>query len=405
LNPAKQESSSVSSRKQHKPSIFQLLVSLSAIGILLLLAGLFFISGWLDLLVQSAPIGQSSPRFMSGFALLFTATLLLPSLFFSANRLFNFDIEFKWLSKIWRFVKKRALFLLMITLIFSSVISQFELVALFALPPIHSIASSLIVLFLLLWATRNISMGSSQRSWGVLAASIIIGPLVAIFLEIIVGAILLVLLVFYISSQAKYSGLIESLSRLDRFALNQDLLLEQFSPLMADPVIVLFLLMFISLAVPLIEELIKPIGLYLSMKRKWSPASGFALGALSGAGFALFENLALAVGPADWFTIIGARIGTTSIHLLASGLIGWALVKARNEKKYILLFGIYLLSVALHGFWNATALMLSMSALPNKIGLLSMPIFINGMILALLVMAAGSVFLIRTINRKVLASR
>ncbi len=375
-----------------------------AIGLLALLSLILFGSGWLVLLGQNAQIGQVSPSFMSAFALLFAAGLLIPSAYNAAKRLSSKKWEIKWLTGIWAFIRKRALLLLTIFMMIGAFVSQFEILALFALPPIHAITSALIVLFLLMWVASKISLGSPQRYWGVLAASIILGPLIAIVFEVIAGAIILFLAILYISTQPQYAGLLESLTGFSGVGVNQEILLEQLSPLFADPLIILLLLLFISLAVPIIEELIKPIGLYLSLNRNWSPASGFALGALSGAGFALFENLALAVGPADWLPVMGARIGTTAIHLLTSGLIGWSLVKVRSEKKYGKLFGTYLLSVFLHGFWNAMALLLSISALPDRLPLLSSPGIINGMLLGLLVLTIGSIFLLRFNNRKALAA-
>ncbi len=396
----KQEILGKTPKKLHLASVFQLLFSLLAIGILSLFSGILFISGWLALLGQNASLLEVGASFMSAFALLFTAALLMPSAFTAIRRLFNPMIETKWLSKLRKFVGNRTILLLIIFSLAGAFVSQFEILALFALPPIHAFVSSLIVLMLLIWATRNISMGSPQRYWGVLAVSIIFGPLIALILEIFAGAVILGLALFYLFTQEQYIGLLDSLSRIDLSGVGQDLLLQQFSALSSDPVIIFFLLMFISVAVPLIEELIKPIGLYFSINKKWSPASGFALGALSGAGFALFENLALSVGPENWSAVMGARIGTTAMHILTSGLIGRALVIARNERKYWKLFGTYLLAVFLHGSWNGLAIFLSLSALQNESNLLSSPILVNGMLLGLLILTVGSITLLRFINRR-----
>ena len=146
--------------------------------------------------------------------------------------------------------------------------------------------------------------------------------------------------------------------------------------------------------------MVKPIGLYFSLGRSWTPASGFALGALSGAGFAIFENLALGVSANTWLPVMIGRIGPTSIHLLTSGLIGMALVRAKNEKRYLHLLGTYMLSVALHGLWNGMAIFAGLSAFDVGENFISSELLLSGMLLGLLILALGSIFLLRFNNRR-----
>lgn len=368
--------------------------------ILLLFAIILFGSGLANFLGRNDQMLQAAASFMSGFAFLFTAVILVPSTFFALQRISGKEFNLPWLSKFRKINHKRILFAAIITLLIGGLLGTNESLSLFALPPIHAIASSLIIYWLLIWALQDIELGTPQRYWGVLAAGIILGPLLAILMEVFFGAFLLIIGVIYISSQSQYAGLIDYLSQINTFGVNEQLLMEKLSPLAADPIIVILALVFISFLVPLIEELVKPIGLYFSIGRNWSPASGFALGALSGAGFALFENLALGVSANAWLPVMVARIGTTSIHLLTSGLIGWALVRAKNERRYWQLLGTYFLSVSLHGLWNGLALLAGLSSFDATKNFIDPNALTSGMLLGLLILALGSIFLLRFNNRR-----
>jgi hypothetical protein len=89
-----------------------------------------------------------------------------------------------------------------------------------------------------------------------------------------------------------------------------------------------------------------------------SPAEGFALGALSGAGFALLEGLSAAssMAEAPYFGL-SARMASSLMHITLSALMGWAIASARLEKRWLRLAGVYLLCSLLHGLWNGSALL------------------------------------------------
>jgi hypothetical protein len=133
--------------------------------------------------------------------------------------------------------------------------------------------------------------------------------------------------------------------------------------------VVIAALAFWSLVVPLIEELLKPIGVWLLAGRDLSPAAGFAAGALSGAGYALFESLALTSSGAEWTTLVAARIGTGAVHILATGMTGWGLAIAWREGRYALLGLAYLGAVSIHGLWNGITLFSSFLAVAESLNL------------------------------------
>ena len=134
-------------------------------------------------------------------------------------------------------------------------------------------------------------------------------------------------------------------------------LLEQLEPYLMQPSTLYIVLAFGALVVPLLEELFKPVGVWLLYGRNPSAAQGFAAGLLSGAGYALFENFSLGASAGeDWAMVLSARIGTSLIHILTAGLMGWALSLAWTEKRYLRLALSYMAAVAIHAMWNGTVI-------------------------------------------------
>jgi hypothetical protein len=120
--------------------------------------------------------------------------------------------------------------------------------------------------------------------------------------------------------------------------------------------------------VPLIEEAIKPVGVWLLGVRSLTPAEGFTAGVLSGAGYALFESLALSSSAEAWAPMVFARMGAAVIHILNTGMVGWALVLAWREGRYLRLAATYLAAVLIHSLWNTLALAAALSELLKTLG-------------------------------------
>ena len=86
-------------------------------------------------------------------------------------------------------------------------------------------------------------------------------------------------------------------------------------------------------------------------------------GVISGAGFAVIESLFNTARLLDssWIIVSSLRFGTTLMHVLASGLVGWGLASAWSQRKYLRLAGAYLAAVVLHGVWNGLAVLFAIS--------------------------------------------
>jgi hypothetical protein len=226
------------------------------------------------------------------------------------------------------------------------------------LPPIHVLAIGLPVVLVLFLAVRRLPLGSSQRVWGVFDSGLVLGPglilvfeLAAIIAFVILGAVV-------VASQPDLVDQIRSLSeQFSSQTLTQEEALEILGPFLQQPAVILAVLAFAALVVPMIEEVFKPVGAWLLVGRRMTPAEGFAAGAVSGAGYALFESLMLSGCGESWMWIVIGRAGTAVLHITTSSLMGWALVQAWTHTRIFRLGLVYLAAVLVHGTWNAVVIM------------------------------------------------
>lgn len=233
--------------------------------------------------------------------------------------------------------------------------------------PLYIFVTLLSIGWLLWLAIHNLKPGSGQRSWGALGSGLALSPLLAFTLEVLAAIFLFILLAVYIGTSPELGRALDTVNNLaDPMNPNMESILENLQPFFNDPFVLFIILTGLGVFVPLIEELLKPVGVMLLLGRKLTPAQGFALGALSGAGYALVENLTVGVNGESWAIISIGRFGTSAMHILTTALSGYALVRAKNEKRYLALLGTYLLNVVIHGLWNALAVLTSAAVLANS---------------------------------------
>lgn len=116
---------------------------------------------------------------------------------------------------------------------------------------------------------------------------------------------------------------------------------------------------FVTAAVlaPLSEEFGKSLAVRFTMPRAATRAQVFLLGAAAGAGFGMLESQlygldGISEDLADWWQIMLLRGGSTSLHVICSGLAGlawWYWSIGRKHRVALALFGA---AVAIHAGWN-----------------------------------------------------
>ena len=217
---------------------------------------------------------------------------------------------------------------------------------------------------------NGIELGPRWRIFGILGLSMTLGPLIMIVLEMILllGVIIVGGVLVFIKQPAFFQEIM-NLGKILKLETNEDVILNLLGPYISNPVVIATAVGYIALAVPLIEELFKPLAVWIFAKKIESPAQGFAMGLLSGAAFALIESLnASGDGSVSWSVIVSIRAGTSLLHMTASGLVGWGIVSAFREKRVWRFFAAFFTAVAIHGIWNACAVGAGLSAVGESIG-------------------------------------
>jgi len=222
-----------------------------------------------------------------------------------------------------------------------------------ALPVLHFLAVGLPILLLVYLGMRHLPAGSLQRRWGLFDSGLALSPLLIIIAEMVVLAVFAAGGVLWITTQAELMDVLRDLASQMTSGVVPDKFVELIGPLLLRPGFIAAAFLFVALIVPLIEEALKPVGMWFLHGRLQGPAAGFAAGLLSGAGYAMFESLVAFNGGEEWVPVTMARMGTAVVHITVSGLVGWALVGAWRQRRYLALAGTYLAAVAIHGTWNA----------------------------------------------------
>jgi hypothetical protein len=322
----------------------------------------------IGLVSHSPDFGDPLPMFLMAATSIVASLLMLPSAYYA----------------LWRIIDRPALdsqailrrlrlqwWILALPVVVSvgHFVATHPKIAWLGLPVIHPLAIGIPTVWLLYFAIRRLPLGSSQRMWGVIGSGLTLGPFLIFILESLVGLAFLAMLIIYLYAQPGMMDKILHISSLLEQGQSPEKLIEDLRPIMLRPVVIFGLLLFAAVAVPLIEETLKPIGVWLLFGRKLTPAAGFAAGALSGAGYALIESLALSSNGEEWSTLVLARTGTSAVHILTAALTGWALALAWQKRRVLQLLLAYLCSVLIHGIWNGLTLMYSfnqMSSMPGS---------------------------------------
>lgn len=297
---------------------------------------------------------ESEGILLASAAALWAGILLLPSLAYSLANLLNRPLrEFEFSAHTRRFFGPLLFLLLGPVVVGGAGALRAGFGAAFA--PFHIAAATLSVAALAWLGLRNLGLRPGA-GWGAFASGLSAVPLLAIVLELTVGVILLALGIVYITANPSLAGQLEHIENALPHIRDAQQVLDLLSDFINDRFLLTLLLSNFAVFVPLIEELVKPLAVWLLVwRRPISNAQGFAVGLLGGAGFALLENL-FAADTADWATTTVLRFGATAFHIATAAMLGWAIARAKNEGRYLGVFLVYGLNILLHGLWNGVVI-------------------------------------------------
>ena len=253
------------------------------------------------------------------------------------------------------------------------------------------------------YGSRGLEAGPRWRVFAIFGLSMTVGPLIMILLEVILlfGIIVFGLVIFAVIEPPMFKDFLQ-IAEILQVETNPEVILDMLAPYISNPLVITVGIGYIAILVPIIEELLKPIGVWLFALKLESPAQGFVLGMVSGAGFAIIESLnASADGSVGWPVIVTVRAGTSILHMTTSGLVGWGIASAFKEKRIGRLIAAFSSAVLIHGVWNAAAAGTGLSAIGESIGKPEwifnyIPAFLCG----LLVMGLGMLAVMFASNRK-----
>jgi RsiW-degrading membrane proteinase PrsW (M82 family) len=227
-----------------------------------------------------------------------------------------------------------------------------------ALPGVLINAVVLALLPVLVLATVGKLLKDTDGTWRDVTAGLISGASIGTGLAMVVEIALAVLAVVFLAAFGLIPGGLEGLeSMIEQFNdPSFDILDPQTLSSLLSPGLIFLALAFVAIATPLIEEIVKTLG--VGIAGRWlrpSPPRAFLMGVASGAGFALVENLLNGVVAGTfWIPSILSRLAATLMHCATGGLVGWGwgqLWSKRRLKRWLLAF---IGAVGLHSLWNGT---------------------------------------------------
>ncbi|MGA7193184.1 MAG: PrsW family glutamic-type intramembrane protease [Anaerolineales bacterium] len=236
-------------------------------------------------------------------------------------------------------------------------------------PPFYILSIGLPVYFFARLAIGGLNTSSKQRIWGALGSGMLLGPSLAVFLELMLVVLLLIGVGVYLGFHPELRFAFNAIRNQLNNTSNSDDILNLITPYLLNPIVIALAFLFFSIFAPLVEETAKSLTVWAVFDRLSSPAQGFVIGALSGTGFGLVESLLASVQPdSSWATTLFVRGGTTMMHIMTVSLTGWGIASFRANKRIGRLIGTYALAMFLHGLWNACVILIVIGSVHTTLG-------------------------------------
>jgi hypothetical protein len=344
-----------------------LALALSALGIIYFLVqalgiGVLWLTSLLD---PQTGIAENVSNSLLVWSSLLASILLVPVFLVSAYQLRGRELP-AWLDTSRPGFKKFAFLVILVwpLVIFAGwFVAGRPNIAVFLLGLLNILVAGIPVLWIYTLSQRGLNAGSQIRKWRIFGFSLTVTPFIITVTEILALIVFgLVAGLWLIFRAAMNPALGRDLNNIiGQFSNIQDieLTLQLLKPYLMRPVVIFGLLAVMSGIVPLIEEILKPLALWSLAGKDLTDREGFVAGLLCGAGFALTENLLYftsVFNAQDWIFMVIARAGTSVLHMLGSGLVGWGLARTWRSGKWAFMALMTISAVTFHGVWNALAI-------------------------------------------------
>lgn len=244
-----------------------------------------------------------------------------------------------------------------VVVILGHVVLVFDLLPALTFPPFYILGAVLPPLFILAFVGRSLAEGGIRWREVVLqlASGAFLTTLGAFGLEAVLGLLLMVVVLTLAAlTPGGAAWLRELLTYLQDPRWLQSL--ENLYDLLLSPPILIVLGLMVLVIVPLVEEMLKSLGVVMMSYRRPGKAQSFLWGLAGGAGFALAEALFSGAASLEtWAGVAIMRVGATAMHCLGGGLMGLGWYYLFATRRPWRLLGAYVASVSLHSLWNAAA--------------------------------------------------
>jgi hypothetical protein len=351
--------------------LVQLVLSVVVVLLLLGLAAIIAITSVFQYYTQGVGSSDLTQAFMIASRLAFLGILVLPSAWYAWKQLSHPGPEPVIGPEPDKFGTILTILVLVVVpsaLWLGNWISQNDQLTWFLLPLLNILVNGLSAFWVIYIGIRGLNPGSPRRIWGVFASGLVLSPGIILITELFALLGFGILAILWAVVDPGISNQLQNLIiRLQSAYSNPETFFSILLPFLLKPGILLIAFAFISVIVPIIEEALKPIGVWFLAGQKINPVQGFAFGVLCGAGFGLFENLGnTSAGGEMWSILAATRITTLLLHSLTTGLMGWALATAWSEKRYLRLGITFGFVVLIHGLWNGMAVLSAISSLEGQ---------------------------------------
>jgi RsiW-degrading membrane proteinase PrsW (M82 family) len=330
------------------------------------------------LIVAYALLGSAQPQQLDGRRTAFDMVVLasalvvigiafLPAAYYSIQRLFGRPVPpaTPKLLRVWQGI------LLVVVWLGTAAGAGYLFqnhVAKWITPAFYVLAIGVPAFFFARLATGGLRPGSRQRLWGALAAGFGLGIAPAMFAELILAVVGLVLVGVYVALHPEQLAALQSLANQLRNSSDMEQMLTQAAPWLTSPVVLAGAFLVFAVISPFIEEIAKSLTTWAVYDRLTSPAQGFAIGAMSGTAFGLVESLLVSSTPGgDWTTTLLVRGASTMMHIMSASLTGWGIASLRTKKSIGMLLGMYVLAMALHGAWNGSVVAITFGSVRSAL--------------------------------------
>ena len=331
----------------------------------------------------------SSYLFSAGLG--FGGLLMIPSVYYSSRRLFGAQPDLSRDLRIWKpvgWISSLFPLLILVGYLVQTGPAWIKIL----LPLFHVAANGTAMFWLLGLVYRGLPGKSAQRFWGAFGAGLTIIPVITFIVEVLILIFLGLIWMIVLQTQPELmQELLDIVNRLQPGNAGVEILQQSMDRFINLPGVTATIFLYIAVLIPVVEEILKPSVLWLLLGRKLTPNEGFLAGAAAGAGYALFENLTIGAAADVWSFVMISRLGTTAVHILATGMVGWGITSAGTEKKYIRMVSSFIAAVSIHGVWNGLNILTSLAQIGpawNKPGSFGF-YFIDYAPAGLLVLAVG----------------